>query len=156
MRRVGAAARIFLIAFLVTALDGGLARAMEEEDRQDFLTGYFFVDVFGCLFPMNGEYILRVKTAKSYFFSNRLELASGPSVVKRISIENADNVEEVIAKYRYKLVSDNGILKHYSALLDSTYASHIIHDDNHQMTIINESLNEIEQKIQYCTENPTH
>lgn len=108
------------------------------------------------LFPMNDDYVLKVTTGESYFFWNRnYALGSPPSDIKRISIESAENVEELIAKHGLQLITNYGTIKHYSIFRDTDFVQHIVHDGKYQITIMNESSNEVGKKIQYCIENPT-
>ena len=155
MRRLNSLTGIPLLVLLITTIHGFPALAAEDH-AADFQAGYFFIDVFGCLFPMNDDYVLKVTTGESYFFWNRnYALGSPPSDIKRISIESAENVEELIAKHGLQLITNYGTIKHYSIFRDTDFVQHIVHDGKYQITIMNESSNEVGKKIQYCIENPT-
>ena len=89
MRRLNSLTGIPLLVLLITTIHGFPALAAADH-AADFRAGYFFIDVFGCLFPMNDDYVLKVTTGESYFFWNRnYALGSPPSDIKRISIESA-------------------------------------------------------------------
>jgi hypothetical protein len=142
MRRLNSLTGIPLLVLLITTIHGFPALAAEDH-AADFQAGYFFIDVFGCLFPMNDDYVLKVTAGESYFFWNRnYALGSPPSDIKRISVESAENVEELIAN-------------HGLQLRDADLVQHIVHDGKYQITIMNESSNEVGKKIRYCIANPS-
>lgn len=154
MRRLNSLTGIPLFVLLITTIHGFPVLAAEDH-AADFQAGYFFIDVFGCLFPMNDDYVLKVTTGGSYFFWNRnYALGSPPSDIKAIDIESAENVETLIARHGLQLITDYGAIKHYAIFRDTGLVQHIVHDGKYQITITNESSNEVGKKIQYCIENP--
>jgi hypothetical protein len=62
---------------------------------------------------------------------------------------------QLIAKHGLQLITNYGTIKHYSIFRDTDFVQHIVHDGKYQITIMNESSNEVGKKIQYCIENPT-
>lgn len=115
---------------------------------------HFFVDVFGCLFPISTKYILRIKQENSiYTFSPVLQMDSGIPSIKRIIIQPAGAIEG-IKKYGFKKLSGNAPIEHYYMKPRNDMDEHILRNDRWQITIFNEPLTTVQQQLQYCEEHP--